>query len=200
MATNPYQNFYRKFTKKILDKIVSPQVLGDTQVLENKINIDNPEQFPVCYVIQDDSTSNQVLIDNETEKRQLSSAFAPLKLGEYEENDSFLTLEASKKNASSFYPDKLIRMVEHLLKHPESDVLLVPVTVLWGRSPENEDSWYKALMADAWTKPTGIKQALNITLYGRENYIEFHAPVSLRGLIQKGLEISPNFSPAHYAV
>lgn len=200
MATNPYQNFYRKFTKKILDKIVSPQVLGDTQVLENKINIDNPEQFPVCYVIQDDSTSNQVLIDNETEKRQLASAFAPLKLGEYEENDSFLTLEASKKNASSFYPDKLIRMVEYLLKHPESDVLLVPVTVLWGRSPENEDSWYKALMADAWTKPTGIKQALNITLYGRENYIEFHSPVSLRGLIQKGLEISPNFSPAHYAV
>ena len=44
MATNPYQNFYRKFTKKILDKIVSPQVLGDTEALENKINIEN-EQF-----------------------------------------------------------------------------------------------------------------------------------------------------------
>lgn len=200
MATNAYQNFYRTFTKKILDKIVSPQVLGDTQVLENKINIDNPEQFPVCYVIQDDSTSNKVLIDNETEKRQLASAFAPLSLGEYQEDDSFLTLEATKKNASAFYPDKLIRLVEYLLKHPENDVLLVPVTVLWGRAPENEDSWYKALMADAWTKPTGIKQALNITLYGRENYIEFHAPVSLRGLIQKALELSPNFSPAHYVV
>ncbi|CAM4379989.1 glycerol-3-phosphate 1-O-acyltransferase PlsB [Acinetobacter pragensis] len=200
MATNAYQNFYRTFTKKILDKIVSPQVLGDTQVLENKINIDNPEQFPVCYVIQDDSTSNKVLIDNETEKRQLASAFAPLSLGEYQEDDSFLTLEAAKKNASAFYPDKLIRLVEYLLKNPENDVLLVPVTVLWGRAPENEDSWYKALMADAWTKPTGIKQALNITLYGRENYIEFHAPVSLRGLIQKALELSPNFSPAHYVV
>ena len=200
MATNPYQNFYRKFTKKILDKIVSPQVLGDTEALENKINIENEHQFPVCYVIQDDSTSNQVLIDNETEKRQFSSAFAPLNLGEYQEDDSFLTLEATKKNASSFYPDKLIRLVEYLLKHPENDVLLVPVTVLWGRSPENEDSWYKALMADAWTKPTGIKQALNITLYGRENYIEFHQPVSLQGLIQQALEMSPNFSPAHYVV
>lgn len=97
MATNPYQNFYRKFTKKILDKIVSPQVLGDTEALENKINIENEHQFPVCYVIQDDSTSNQVLIDNETEKRQFSSAFAPLNLGEYQEDDSFLTLEATKK-------------------------------------------------------------------------------------------------------
>ena len=200
MATNAYQNFYRKFTKKVLDKIVSPQVLGDTQVLESKLNIENPERHPICYVIQDDSTSNKVLIDNETEKRHLSSAFAPLSFGDYQEDDSFLTLEASKKNASSFYPDKLIRLVEHLLRHPEADVLLVPVTVLWGRAPENEDSWYKALMADAWTKPTGIKQALNITLYGRENFIEFHQAVSLRQLIQTATEVTPNFSPAHYVV
>ncbi len=200
MATNAYQNFYRKFTKKILDKIVSPQVLGDTQVLENAVKTENSHEFPICYVIQDDSTSNKVLIDNETEKHNLSSAFAPLQLDGYSEADSFLTLEASKKNASSFYPDKLIRMVEQLLQHPEQDVLLVPVTVLWGRAPENEDSWYKALMADAWTKPTGIKQALNITLYGRENFIEFHQAVSLQGLIRKALEISPNFSPAHYVV
>ncbi|WP_374573770.1 glycerol-3-phosphate 1-O-acyltransferase PlsB [Acinetobacter sp.] len=200
MATNAYQNFYRKFTKKVLDKIVSPQVLGDTQVLESKLNIENPERHPICYVIQDDSTSNKVLIDNETEKRHLSSAFAPLSFGAYQEDDSFLTLEASKKNASSFYPDKLIRLVEHLLRHPEADVLLVPVTVLWGRAPENEDSWYKALMADAWTKPTGIKQALNITLYGRENFIEFHQAVSLRQLIQTATEVTPNFSPAHYVV
>ena len=34
MASNAYQKFYRQFTKKILDKIVSPQVLGDTKTLE----------------------------------------------------------------------------------------------------------------------------------------------------------------------
>lgn len=200
MATNAYQKFYRQFTKKILDKIVYPQILGDTQALENTVNSDSSKAFPICYVIQDDSTSNKVLIDNETEKRNLSPAFAPLSMGDYQEDDSFLTLEASKSNASAYYPDKLIRLVEYLLKHPEADVLLVPVTILWGRAPENEDSWYKALMADAWTKPTGIKQAINITLYGRENYIEFHQAISLRSLIDASLEIAPNFAPAHYVV
>lgn len=200
MATNAYQKFYRQFTKKILDKIVSPQILGDTQALENSVNRDTSNAFPICYVIQDDSTSNKVLIDNETEKRNLSPAFAPLTMGDAQEDDSFLTLEASKSNASAYYPDKLIRLVEYLLKHPEADVLLVPVTILWGRAPENEDSWYKALMADAWTKPTGIKQAINITLYGRENYIEFHQAVSLRSLINTSLEIAPNFAPAHFVV
>ncbi|MDQ9022812.1 glycerol-3-phosphate 1-O-acyltransferase PlsB [Acinetobacter sichuanensis] len=200
MANNAYQKFYRQFTKKVLDKIVSPQVLGDTQALENTIKEQNAKQLPICYVIQDNSTSNKVLIDNETEKRGLHSAFSTLKLKEHQEDDSFLVLEASKTNASAYYPDKLIRLVEYLLKHPEEDILFVPVTILWGRAPENEDSWYKALMADAWTKPTGIKQALNITLYGRENYIEFHQAISLRALINSALEVAPNFAPAHYVV
>lgn len=200
MATNAYQKFYRQLTKKVLDKIVSPQVLGDTQALENTINDIESNMTPICYVIQDDSTSNKVLIDNETEKRKLSPAFSPLIIDQYQEDDSFITLEPSKSNASAYYPDKLIRLVEYLIKHPDADVLLVPVTILWGRAPENEDSWYKALMADAWTKPTGIKQALNITLYGRENYIEFHQAISLRSLINNALEVAPNFAPAHYVV
>ena len=91
MASSAYQKFYRQFTKKILDKIVSPQVLGDTQTLENTINDPNTPHFPICYVIQDDSTSNKVLIDNETEKRKLSPAFAPLQLSsDYQEDDSFI--------------------------------------------------------------------------------------------------------------
>ncbi len=200
MATNAYQKFYRQLTKKVLDKIVSPQVLGDTQALENTINDIESNTTPICYVIQDDSTSNKVLIDNETEKRKLSPAFSPLIIDQYQEDDSFITLEPSKSNASAYYPDKLIRLVEYLIKHPDANVLLVPVTILWGRAPENEDSWYKALMADAWTKPTGIKQALNITLYGRENYIEFHQAISLRSLINNALEVAPNFAPAHYVV
>jgi glycerol-3-phosphate O-acyltransferase len=201
MASSAYQKFYRQFTKKILDKIVSPQVLGDTQTLENTINDPNTPHFPICYVIQDDSTSNKVLIDNETEKRKLSPAFAPLQLSsDYQEDDSFITLEPTKSNASAYYPDKIIRLVEFLLKHPEQDVLLIPTTILWGRAPENEDSWYKALMADAWAKPTGIKQALNITLYGRDNYIEFHQAISLRQLINSAIKLTPNFSPAHYVV
>ena len=199
MANNAYQKFYRQFTKKVLDKIVSPQVLGNPQALEQISTSQEATPFPVCYVIQDDSVSNKVLIDNETEKQKLQSAFMPLQLDELSEDDSFLTLHDNHKgNISAYYPDKLIRMIEFLLRHPEQDILLVPVSILWGRAPETEDTWYKALFADAWTKPTGIKQALNIALYGRENYIEFHQATSLQEMIRVAQERSPNFSPAHY--
>ena len=71
----------------------------------------------------------------------------------------------------------------------------MPVTVLWGRSPEYEDSWFKALFSDAWSTPSKLKQALNISLYSRENYIEFHKPISLKSAIQHAKIEHPNFSP-----
>lgn len=201
MATNAFQKMYRQFSKKMMGSIVSPQILGDREILKSAILTEDQLNTPICYVIQDNAMSNKVLIDNETENNQLPSAFSPLKLqDQYQEDDSFLVLEPCKNNHSDYYPDKIIRMVEYLLKHPDEDVLLIPTTILWGRAPENEDSWYKALFADAWTKPTGLKQALNISLYGRENYIEFHRPISLQQLIRTAVEVAPNFAPAHYVV
>ena len=200
MATNAFQKMYRQLSKSLLKTVVSPQILGDQQILGAQHDLAKTDT-PICYVLQDNAMSNKVLIDAETEKQQLSSAFLPLTFqDQYQEDDRFLVLEPAKNNTSAYYPDKIIRMVEYLLKHPEEDVLLVPTTILWGRAPGQEDRWYKALFADAWTKPTGLKQALNISLYGRENYIEFHPAVSLQSLIQKAVVIAPHHSPAHYVV
>ena len=39
MSDKGYRQFYRQFTQKVLDKIVSPQVLGNTTELENNLII-----------------------------------------------------------------------------------------------------------------------------------------------------------------
>ncbi|NHC02646.1 glycerol-3-phosphate 1-O-acyltransferase PlsB [Acinetobacter sp. 187] len=201
MATNAFQKMYRQLSKKMMGTVVRPQILGDRELVTSALSDEDQRNTPICYVIQDNAMSNKVLIDNETESNQLPSAFTPLVLQDhYQEDDCFLVLEPSKNNSSDYYPDKIIRMVEYLLKHPEEDVLLIPTTILWGRAPEHEDRWYKALLADAWTKPTGLKQALNISLYNRENYIEFHRPVSLQSLVQTAVVVAPHHAAAHYVV
>lgn len=200
MSHKSYSRFYRQFTQKILDKIVTPQVLGNTEELENNIKNQLDKKI-ICYVLQDASLSNTVLIDTEAKARQLPSVFAPLSIQEYQEDDSILALNVpNSKNEAYHYSAKLIRLIEALEKYPEYDIELVPVTVLWGRSPEYEDSWFKALFADAWATPSKLKQALNISLYSRENYIEFHKPISLKTAIEKSKIEYPNFSPAHSVV
>ena len=200
MSNQGYSRFYRQLTQKILDKIVTPQVLGNTTELEKMVTAPLQKKL-VCYVLQDASLSNTVLIDTEAKTRHLPSVFNPLVIHEFTADNSILALNVSSaKNESYHYSAKLIHLIEALEKYPEYDIELVPITVLWGRSPEYEDSWFKALFSDAWSTPSKLKQALNISLYGRENYIEFHKPISLKSAIEKAKTEHPNFSPAHSIV
>lgn len=200
MSNTRYSKIYRNLTKKILDKIVTPQVLGNTAELEQNF-AQNSDKTKICYVIEDPSVSNTVLIDKEALERGLPSVYTNLNIAHLNEADSLLALnEVEQKNESYHYSSKLIRLIETLEKNTEYDIQLVPVTVLWGRAPEYENSWFKALFADAWAKPNKLKQTINISLYGRDNYIEFHKPLSLRELIEKAKTEHPNFSPAHLIV
>ena len=76
----------------------------------------------------------------------------------------------------------------------------MPVTVLWGRSPDKEDSWFKLLFTDTWATPGKVKQLVNIGLHGRETYLEFHEGQSLRTLVEYAKENYPNLSAATYII
>lgn len=199
MSSSHYQRVYRNLSQKILNKIVKPQVLGNTDALEQQL-ADSPHTH-ICYVLQHASTSNTILIDQQAQQRGLGSVFAALNIADHQEDDSMLVLnESDKKQKAYHYSAKLIRLIEALQQHPEHDIQLVPVSILWGRSPEYEDSWVKALFADAWSTPSKVKQAINIAVYAQDNYIEFHRPISLRALIQQAQHEQPHFSPAHAIV
>ena len=68
MSNKRHSQLYRNFTKKILNKIVTPQVLGSTAELEHRI-AQSSEKTQFCYVLQDASLSNTVLIDQQTQSR-----------------------------------------------------------------------------------------------------------------------------------
>ena len=94
----------------------------------------------------------------------------------------------------------MLRLIEVLESHPDYDIELIPVTVLWGRSPDKEDSWFKLLFTDTWATPGTIKQLMNIGLHGRQSFLEFHEPQSLRALVKFAQETYPNLSPATYII
>jgi glycerol-3-phosphate O-acyltransferase len=96
------------------------------------------------------------------------------------------------------FPPRLLRLIDLLENHPEVDIELIPVTVLWGRSPDKEDSWFKLLFTDTWATPGTVKQLVNIGLHGRQSYLEFHQGQSLRTLVEFARKTHPNLSPATY--
>jgi len=212
MSKRGFGQMYRQLSSKLLDLVVTPHILGEVPsnptapTTSEDPNVANtPSKKVVCYVLQNYSRSNALVVDGETRRLKLPAALDSLLIGEHKEKASILFLQHhDEQNLLSpppnTFPPRLLRLIDLLDKHPDLDIELVPVTVLWGRSPDKEDSWFKLLFTDTWATPSRVKQMVNIGLHGRESYLEFHEAQSLRDLIQYAKTTHPNLSPATYII
>ena len=207
MSKSGFGQMYRKLSSKLLDLIVTPHVLGEVPTEPTATDADpaasgHPKKI-VCYVLQNHSRSNALLVDGETRRLKLAPALDPLVVGTHQEKASIVFLQHNDENnllnpSPHTFPPRLLRLVEALEQQPDLDVELVPVTVLWGRSPDKEDSWFKLLFTDTWATPSTVKQLMNIGLHGRQSFLEFHESQSLRALVDFAKTTYPNLSPATY--
>ncbi|KAF7275482.1 hypothetical protein GWI33_011674, partial [Rhynchophorus ferrugineus] len=198
--------------------VVKPHLLGEPPKVtsaepENAANTQDVKPSNkkyTVYVLQNYSRSNALLLDNETQRLDLPRALHPLTINSDEqkvidEKKAVIFLQHHNANnllnpAPHNFPSRLLRLIEAQIQHPEIDIELVPVTILWGRAPDKEDSWLKLLFTDSWSTPGKIKQLINIGVHGRQTYIEFHEPQSLQQLAQLASQRYPNLSPATYVV
>ncbi len=206
MSKNGFGQLYRKLSSKMLDLVVTPHVLGDVPTEVPAPATDQQAQKKVvCYVLQNHSRSNALVVDGETRRLNLPAALDPMQLGASTEKASVLFLQQQDdsnllSSPPHTFPPRLLRLIEALEKNPELDIELIPVTVLWGRDPEKEDSWFKLLFTDTWSTPSKMKQLVNIGLHGRQSYLEFHETQSLRALVEHAQQTHPNLSPATYII
>lgn len=213
MSKSGFGQMYRRLSSKILDLVVTPHVLGEvpTETPTLDQSTDRPEnntstpQKVVCYVLQNYSRSNALVVDGETRRLQLAPALDPLVIGANREKAAILFLQHQDENnyfnpPEHAFPPRLLRLIESLDQDSNLDIELIPVTVLWGRSPDKEDSWFKLLFTDTWATPSKVKQLMNIGLHGRQSFLEFHEAQSLRGLVEHAKIHHPNISPATYIV
>lgn len=213
MSKNGFGQMYRRLSSKLLDLVVTPHVLGEvptevqpqqntTEPSETEIT---PKQKVVCYVLQNYSKSNALVVDGETRRLKLAPALDAVQIGSNREKAAILFLQHQDENnylnpPTHNFPPRLLRLIDALEQNPDLDIELVPVTVLWGRSPDKEDSWFKLLFTDTWATPSKVKQLMNIGMHGRQSFLEFHEAKSLRELVDFAKTQHPNVSPATYII
>ncbi|MDN3447579.1 glycerol-3-phosphate 1-O-acyltransferase PlsB [Psychrobacter sp. APC 3281] len=188
IATKPYSNapinqLYRKLSGQMLDIAVKPKLLGELP------EFDNDDQTLRFYVLQDYSRSNSILIDLQTQEHNLPPALVGVNDAAHniKENAAIIFLNHPSAKDSQLSP-RLSRLVSAILQYPELKVRLVPVSILWGRAPEKEDSLFKLLTADNWQDPSITKQLFNIGVMGRDTFVQFHPPQDLRTIINDNLK------------
>lgn len=143
---------------------------------------------PVCYVLQDHRLTNVLVLIEETRRAGLPRANELLTMGPVAAVHSFFSLNriqslgASARDRHS-HPPLMVQLVQAASADPALNAQLVPVTILWGRSPGSQESILKALFSETWG-PTGhLRQLLAVLFHGRDAYVRFNAPLSLRELL-----------------
>ncbi|PNK60568.1 glycerol-3-phosphate 1-O-acyltransferase PlsB [Psychrobacter sp. FDAARGOS_221] len=171
---------YHKLSGQTLELAVKPKVIGDLP------EISNEEGALTFYVLREYSRSNSILVDLQSKEH----GFPPALVGvedpahQIDENAAIIFLHHPNADGRKVSP-RLARLVSACRQHPGLKINLVPVSILWGRAPDNEDSLFKLLMADNWDEPSITKQLFNIGVMGRDTFVQFHQPQSLHDIIEQ---------------
>lgn len=150
---------------------------------------------PVCYVLQYSSLSSRLVLEQEVRRAGLPRAEVPLPL-EQGPAQSFVFLYRrvgglfSRRQAPRLTP-QMEALVQYGLAHPEQDIQVVPVSLFWGRSPDKEKSLFKLLLSDTWSVAGRLQKLLIILVHGRNTYVQFNRPVSLRQVVSEYQDNEP---------
>lgn len=168
-----FYKHYKSLSAKGLSLAVTPTVIGDTP---------SPQVDTLTfYVLDEYSRANTLLLENQVSSNGLSSAVNAVTSDEVDEQSAMIFLK--HRRAKSKISPRLKRLIESCLNQPNLTIQLVPVTILWGRSPDKEDSLFKLLIADEWRVPSMGKQLFNIGVMGRDTFVQFYDAKNLHQLI-----------------
>jgi glycerol-3-phosphate O-acyltransferase len=146
---------------------------------------------PVVYVLQQRLLSNVLVLLREADALGLPPAMANINTNAFRTGRSFFFASRQEPlfgTAKRVHSELLRRLVTAAIADPSLDVQLVPVTILWGRKPTKEDSFWQMLFADGWATRGMVKQFFTVLLHGRQTLVRFNEPILLRQLIDEGAD------------
>ena len=147
---------------------------------------------PVCYVLEMHGVADLVVLEKVTEAHRLPSPSQALKPPLPATSTFFL------ERFADFWGDRIDRRVSpplrQLVRAATSDraldVDLIPVSVFWGRAPQHEGSWLRVLLAETWDRVGRFRRFLSVVVNGRNLFVQFGEPISLRALVDEGVDAS----------
>ena len=119
----------------------------------------------------------------QTEALGLPAALAEVHAEQIHETSAMIFLKDRRTKSTNRHVPRLKRLIQACFDNPELKINLVPVTILWGRAPDKEESLFRLLMADEWESPSKAKQLFNIGVMGRDTFIHFSQAKDLQTLI-----------------
>lgn len=147
---------------------------------------------PVCYVLEHDSVSDFLTLQDVCVARGLPRPSRRLNFGPLSERRSVFYMEVRtgflRQRVDRRVPSLLLELIAHARDDAELDLDIVPVAIYWGRAPQKEGSLIRLLFSENWAFAGRLRKFFTVLINGRNVVLQFGDPVPLRSLIEDGLD------------
>lgn len=184
MIIKKLREIYFHTLQKILYSMVRTQRIG-AEVNEMGLDLSKPIVYAMLYP----SYAEKLVIDREVQSFDWPSPFQQRLEKKLPTRPFFSIYRRSRaifqRQPTPVVSRDLIKQAQWLSEDESRDIQIVPVRVFWGRSPEKEGSFFRIWLQLSGTFGGRISTMMAILLNGRNTYVHFSRPISLRDLYEQ---------------
>ncbi|MFK8032135.1 MAG: glycerol-3-phosphate 1-O-acyltransferase PlsB [Gammaproteobacteria bacterium] len=144
---------------------------------------------PICYVLDLDGVSNSLILRDVCHELELPDSGGVIQGTERELPATIYLRRLSGvlvRRADPRISPQTKKIAQAYADGDLEDVQFVPVAIHWGRKPEKEESLVKLLFSDSWSIAGRLRKIMIILIHGRNMFVQFSRPVSLRDQFPQG--------------
>jgi len=149
-------------------------------------------EVPVCYAVDIYALSNILILDRSCRDLNLPRPLSPLPLQSGQLPRAYCAMQRREglliqRKSTRKHSEMLKILVDRVCEGGEPDIQIVPVTVLVGRAPDTETGLAKIFFSESWEIGGRLRRLFSTMVNGRNTFVQFGKPISLRKLADENL-------------
>jgi glycerol-3-phosphate O-acyltransferase len=145
----------------------------------------------VCYVLETGGLADVLALERACALNGMPSPTGSFEFCGVKESRRFVVMRRMKgfwaRRPSAAGSRRLKRLVEGA-DNCEQELLLIPVAIYWGRSPEKERSVFKLMLSENWDIIGRTRKLLVTLLHGRNTLLRFSHALPIRSICTGDIE------------
>jgi len=173
-------------TGKVFSSWARPVVLPETPA-----ELITDSNAAICYVMETGGLADTLALERACATHGLPSPTEPLEFCGSHEDGRVVVLRSMEgffvRHPRKTGSQRLKRLVE-AAEHGDQELLLIPVAIYWGRSPDKERSLLQLLFSENWDVVGRTRKFFTTLFLGRDTLLRYSDALPLRAINLEGQE------------